>query len=48
MQTLGNLDFNVLLQLGIDNLPQNMILLRSLIVGSGKQMYMMVFILMIS
>ena len=48
MQTLGSLGLNVLLQLRINNLPQEMILLRLLIVGFGKQMSMMMFILIIS
>ena len=48
MQTLGSLGLNVLLQLRNNNLPQEMILLRLLIVGFGKQMSMMMFILIIS
>ena len=37
MQTLGNIGLDVLLQFSIDNLPQEIVLLRSLIVGFGKQ-----------
>ena len=37
MQTLGNMDLNVYLQFWIENLPQEMVLLRSVIVGFGKQ-----------
>ena len=48
MRTLGSLGLNVLLQLRINNLAQEMILLRLLIVGFGKQMSMMMFILIIS
>ena len=47
MQTLDNLSLNVLLQLKIDNLPQEMVLLKFQIVGSGKRMCMKAFILTI-
>ena len=47
MQTLGNLDLNVLLRLYINKLPQEMVLLKLHIVGSGKRTCMKVFILTI-